>query len=317
MLNIRNNYLVILVATFNRLSQLKKVLDSIYSETKCSHEIIIIDGGSTDGTIEYLQANKNITPVFQGKLIGSARAYNQVWQQIGSKYTCWLSDDTEITNRGLDVAVDILETNPDIGMVGLKMKDTVGPTENEPYKGGFSKYGILNCAHGVLPVSLLANIGYFNEAYAFNGIDPDLTASVLCTGKKVVMTKDVCVLHTREWTKGLTIEEVKNISIKSNKGIDFSKIYNDKFIYLESAIPLGRLLLRKPFRLLEKIVFFKCKPYEKRLGFYPRDWHNLLTGRFILQKEMISGKKKIFHLIQKIPRRFLDHKLNPYHHLIK
>ena len=53
MLNVRSDYSVILVTTYSRLDLLKRTLDSIAAGTRCSHEIIVIDGGPTDGTIEW------------------------------------------------------------------------------------------------------------------------------------------------------------------------------------------------------------------------------------------------------------------------
>src|SRR5574341_384263 len=221
MLNTRSNYLVILVATYNRLDLLKRTVNSIIRGTKCSHEVIVIDGGSTDGTIEYLEGHPDITSVFQGRLLGTARCYNEVWRQTDSLYTCWLSDDTEIVSGSLDLAVNVLETHPEIGMVGLKMKDVAGPWKEVPYVGGLSEYGIINCNHGVLSTNLLRAVGYFNEMYRSYTIDTDLTTSVLCAGTSVVMTKNLSVLHHREWAEQETLEKM----VRDQGGIDNKSVY--------------------------------------------------------------------------------------------
>src|SRR5918992_3727026 len=127
MLKKRSDSLTVLVATYNRLDLLKRTLASVAGGTDIAQEIIVIDGGSTDGTVEYLRRLRNVTAVLQGALLGTARAYNQVWRQIDSKYTCWLSDDTEVVGGSLELAVRILEERGEIGMVGLKMRDTKGP----------------------------------------------------------------------------------------------------------------------------------------------------------------------------------------------
>ncbi len=198
-LNQRNDRFVILVATYNRLALLKTVVEAIEGGTTTPHELMVIDGGSTDGTIEYLQSDPRITPVLQGELLGTARCYNRVWRRVQSTYTCWLSDDTEVVPGVLDRAIAILEADARIGMVGLKMKDTKGPGRFEPYRGGIYEYGILNCNHGVFRTALGHQIGFFNEGYRSYMIDPDITASILCTGHRVVMTRAVAVLHHREW----------------------------------------------------------------------------------------------------------------------
>jgi len=63
----------VLIATCNRLDLLRPVIDSIARGTRTPIEIIVIDGGSTDGTVEYLRTDPRVTPVLQGELLGTAR----------------------------------------------------------------------------------------------------------------------------------------------------------------------------------------------------------------------------------------------------
>ena len=313
MLNTRSDYLVILVATYNRIALLKRTLDSIAAQTKCSHEVIVIDGGSTDGTIEYLQAHSGITPVYQGELSGTARCYNQVWRQIASKYTCWLSDDTEVINNSLDLAVNILEKNPEIGMVGLKMKDTIVPPNRTPrlYMGKISKYGILNCNHGVLPTELLKSVDFFNEDYHSYPIDPDLTASVLSAGKNVVMTKCISILHHREWSLS---ESWQRATAHADKNLP---IYLKKFNYLFSSVTgLSRIKQRIWINIV-RVLFLGAEMEERRFGLNRRDWLNIIRGRFIRNTDPLDSRSHSYHLVQKIPEKFLAMKSNPYRHLVK
>jgi GT2 family glycosyltransferase len=338
MINKRSNYLVILVATYNRLHLLRRVVDSIIRGTRCSFEIIVIDGGSTDGTIEYLKSHPDITPVFQGKLLGTARAYNRVWRHIESKYTCWLSDDTEVVEGSLDLAVNILESNPEIGMVGLKMKDVVGPWKNVPYMGSVSMYGIINCNHGVLRVDSLRSVGYFNESYRAYMIDPDLTASILCTGKSVVLTKSISILHHREWAENV---DVKDKIKREQGGINNKRIYMEKFSFLRNSPKLlvfhqQRSRLHRhatvgPFHVdsdtlkmcriwlgyLRQILFLGAGPDAVRLGLNWCDWNNLIYGRFVRLTDPLDCKNFPYYLVQRLPRHLLLSGANPYRHLVE
>lgn len=47
----------IIIPTFNRKHLLPKTLSSIFNQTIPPHEVIVIDDGSTDGTMEYLRTN--------------------------------------------------------------------------------------------------------------------------------------------------------------------------------------------------------------------------------------------------------------------
>jgi len=311
MLNTKSDYLVILVATYNRLESLRRAIDSIIVGTCCSHEIIVIDGGSTDGTIEFLRAHTEITPVFQGKLIGQARACNQVWRQIESKYTCWLSDDTELVPGSLDLAVDILEKNSRIGMVGLKMVDTVARGKFKSYGGAVSEYGILNCNHGVMPTSLLRSVGYFNEDYRTYTIDPDLTASILSAGRAVVFTKQVGVHHHRA-VLGEEQQRKRKRELLNNL-----TIYREKFKFLKASSYLStgwRRVIRKAFIAL---LFFRYFQKTTLFGLVKRDRINLLRGRFIRLSDPLENLFHPYYLAQRIPRKFLLSPSNPYRHLVR
>ena len=308
MLNRQSNYLVIILPSYNRLELLQRAIYSIRTGTRCSHEIIVIDGGSTDGTVEFLQTCPDITPVFQGKLLGQARACNQVWQQVDSKYTCWLSDDTEVVPKSLDLAVEILEENPRIGMVGLKMVDTIGNGTKKGYGGAVSELGILTCNHAVLALSTLREVGYFNEEYHTYGIDPDLTASVLCAGKAVVLTKMVSVLHHR--VSG-------NREKRRNELTNSKQVYLEKFKFLKNSSYLSNVWRKQVRTRVWKLLLLQLRADATRFGLTRRDQINLITGRFIHFLDPLVNTRRPYYLSQQLPRRLLCAEANPYRHLLK
>ena len=310
-INRRDRHLVILVATYNRLALLKTVVDALARGTRTPHELIVIDGGSTDGTIEYLQSDPRITPVLQGELLGTARSYNRVWRHVESTYTCWLSDDTEIVPGILDTAIAILDEEPAIGMVGLKMKDTKGPGRFEPYRGGISEFGILNCNHGVFRTALGRQIGFFNEGYRSYMIDPDITASILSTGHRVVMTRDVAVLHHREWAEKEGDEKVA----RDMGGIDNFAIYRRKFAFLGPSNTVAARLRSRLVRYVWRVMFVGAGPDSRRFWLNRRDWINLSGGRFLSLFDPLIHLGRPYHLTQSIPSALLNSPDNPYRHL--
>jgi len=43
MINVKSNHLVVVIATYNRLPQLKQALDFVISGTSSEHEVVVVD----------------------------------------------------------------------------------------------------------------------------------------------------------------------------------------------------------------------------------------------------------------------------------
>ena len=56
----------IVLGSYNRLNFIKLTIDSIRRETQnLSHEIIVVDGGSDDGTMQWLACQKDVITIIQ------------------------------------------------------------------------------------------------------------------------------------------------------------------------------------------------------------------------------------------------------------
>jgi len=292
--------LSIVVGTYNRLEQIKDCVESIRAETTIPYCIYITDAGSTDGTVEYLKSIEaaDLKPILVGKKLGQARAYNDVFEQITSKYVCWLSDDNVVVNKGLDKAVHVLEGDKKIGMVGLKVKDQRGPFVKAPYIGGLSPIGILNINQGVLPSALMRKVGGFSEAFRDYGIDPDLTAKVLYSGYDIVYTRAVALHHFRNWSEDPSSADYQALNKRHQNASD---VYTQKYGGL-ARMALGWKLRRSCWWLLRKMAG-KRLPLNGAtplLGQLPRDWHNLFSGRYINPLEILRPNA-LYHLRQHCP----------------
>ena len=63
---IRNDFISVVIATYQRRNLLQKTIRSVRSNhIKLPFEIIVIDGGSDDGTLEWLIRQKDIMTIVQ------------------------------------------------------------------------------------------------------------------------------------------------------------------------------------------------------------------------------------------------------------
>ena len=292
----------IVIGTYNRVEQLKKCIDSILQETNNTVKIYITDAGSEDGTIEYLKsiASETIIPIFVGKKLGQARAYNDVFRMVTTPYVCWLSDDNEIVNKGLDLAVEILEHNPSVGMVALKTQDQQGPFVDAPYIGGVSAIGILNVNQGVLRTSVLKQVGGFSETFRDYGIDPDLTAKVLFSGYDIVYTKKIAIHHYRNWSSDTSSPEYQQMMAKQKK---YQELYLQKYSQFFQDHLLWQLKKKAWLFLRRGLGLQKYLNSDKPifLGLITRDWHNIMLGRYISLRDPIVTRNRPYHLVQHCP----------------
>ena len=291
--------LSVVVGTLNRAEQLKVCVNSIFDQTTLSTRVYVTDAGSSDGTIEYLEsiASDRLVPVLQGKRVGQARAYNEVFKLVRTPYVCWLSDDNVVVNRGLDVAVRILDTRPKIGMVGLKVKDVSGPFVDAPYVGGVSAAGVLNVNQGVLRTSVIRELGGFSERFRDYGIDPDLTTRVIFTGHAVVHTRQIALHHYRNWS---TDRESPDYIRQQELQKAYLELYRRKyaaFLDVEWLTRVKRIL----WQLMRHGLGISTDSRRSFLGLIPRDWHNLFTGRYISLVDPIRCLRQPYHLLQYCP----------------
>lgn len=293
--------LSIVAGTYNRRDQLIRLVESVRRETKYPHVLYVTDAGSDDGTIEYLRsvACETVRPIFVGELLGQARAYNDVFFSVDTPYVCWLSDDNEIVNGGLDRAVDILKAKNNIGMVGLKVRDKIGPFTDAPYIGGISTLGILNVNQGMLPTRVLHAAGGFCENFRDYGIDPDLTAKVLFMGFDVAYTRDVAIHHYRNWNEEVGSKEHTKLKRKHDRALALYESQYEPYAKPSMLWSQRKKLWNFARNRLARKLDLNVNSTSTILGAIPRDWYNALHGRFINPLDPLLRRGRDYHLIQR------------------
>ncbi len=311
--------LAVVIGTRNRREILEKCLNALIGKINTDHQIIVIDAGSTDGTIEYLQSVKGIHLVCDGRPIGQAQSYNRVFRSLDSQYICWLSDDNVLLPGMLDTAVNILRENNKIGMVALKVRDVTGKHTEKLYLGGLYKTGILNCNQGVIRSDLFRKIEYFDESFKNYGIDPDVTTKVLLSGYRIVYTKAVAIHHYRDHDSEAgaisKAERAKSKEVlKENYHIKYSYLIDFHFSKKIS------MLVRRVIWLCIKTII---KQYHKRnlqieriAGINIRDWKNLTKARYVSFFDLFYNRKNPYYLEQHLPKKTLLSDKNPYKDLV-
>ncbi len=86
-----------------------------------TYEIIYVDNGSSDGTLDMLKEFPFVKVIINAKNLGFCRAANQGAEIANAKYLFFLNDDTIILEDAVARLVDFMETDPSVGIVGSRL----------------------------------------------------------------------------------------------------------------------------------------------------------------------------------------------------
>lgn len=95
-----------------------------------SMRVTVVDSGSTDQTPDMVEREFPQFELIRERNIGFSAANNIVLRRSEAPFVLLLNPDTEVYEGSLDPAIRRLETNPDIGMVGVKLVTASGELDH-------------------------------------------------------------------------------------------------------------------------------------------------------------------------------------------
>jgi GT2 family glycosyltransferase/Tfp pilus assembly protein PilF len=129
-----NKLTSIVILTYNQLNYTRKCLASILKNTSEPFELIVVDNGSSDDTVEYLQTALNEQkPEIKFKILqnkrnlGFAAANNQGIAAARGDYILLLNNDVVVTRGWLRRLLACAEQDTQIGLVGPQTNYIAGP----------------------------------------------------------------------------------------------------------------------------------------------------------------------------------------------
>lgn len=123
--------LSIVTATHDRKQHLMKMVASARSSLRpdVPYEIVVVDGGSTDGTQEWCYKEPD-TVLLQGDLSGAVPNFNAGFVAARGRYVCMANDDIEFVGDSLQLALDFMPNHPRVGAACIPQ---VRRPETEPF----------------------------------------------------------------------------------------------------------------------------------------------------------------------------------------
>lgn len=115
--------LSIISGTYNRLAFLQDMIASARASLPpnfvpgVDYEIVLADGGSTDGTIEWCETEPGVKLVKQGELLGAIKAFNAAGAAASGDYLLVANDDVTFEGYSIAKGLSFIMDNPDTGAV--------------------------------------------------------------------------------------------------------------------------------------------------------------------------------------------------------
>ena len=120
----------IIIVSFNARADLERCLESLHAAPPAaSHEIIVVDNASTDGSVDAARRWADVRVIEMGANLGFSRANNAGIRASSGANLLLLNNDTIVPAGAVDRLLDELTNQPDVAVVGPRLVDAEGRVE--------------------------------------------------------------------------------------------------------------------------------------------------------------------------------------------
>jgi GT2 family glycosyltransferase len=211
----------IIIVSYNARADLERCLESLHAAPPgASHDILVVDNGSTDGSVEAARCHADVRVIEVGSNGGFARANNIGIRESRGTNLLLLNSDTVVPPGAVDRLLEEIERHPDVAVVGPRLVDASGRAElsfgrmigplNELRQKRLAGSAAVDdltrrrqFPDWVSGACLLVRradaeaAGGLDERYFMYTEDVDFCAAIRARGRRVLFTPDVEVVHLR------------------------------------------------------------------------------------------------------------------------
>lgn len=248
----------IVTTCYNRVSSVPRTIRSVMSQSYSDLEHIVIDGLSTDGSVDAIKDihSPRIKHLISERDHGAYEALNKGLRLASGEIVGWLhSDDVFYDDEVIRRVVEVFE-NTDCDLVygdGIFISPSNPSWVIRDWKGG--QYSDKNIAHGWLPLhtsvfvrrSVLERFGYYREDYRISSDTDWLLKVMYKTG-----------IHIEYLNSHLVIMNYGGLSTSWSKTI--LRWREDLSIYCRHGISPRKALMQK---IARKVPQFLSAPFSR------------------------------------------------------
>jgi len=289
--------LSVIILNYNTKDLTFKCIESIRKHTHgVNYEIIVVDNGSTDGSVEVIKKHEKIILIKNDKNLGFAAGNNSARKIVKGKYILFLNSDILLTENTFKSVLDYFKKHKDTGALTCKLVMPSGKLDKDarrsfptpwiafthfarldlllPKSRIFSKYWYgyispdttheIDVVQGSFFLSskkILDKVDWFDEDYFLNGEDIDLSWKIKNLGLKNIYYPKTSVIHIKGATKGKKQARMKKPPLKERikftlMGINAMEIFYNKRLK-KSYSPITNATVFAGIKILKVIRVIK------------------------------------------------------------
>jgi GT2 family glycosyltransferase len=254
----------VIVVNWNRRELLRACLESVVKQVEITPELIVVDNGSTDGSVELVWSGFPYVRLIRNTANrGFCAANNQGIKAANGEWIALLNNDAEADPHWLAAMLEVVRDRPDLGMVASKILvfsdprriDKVGHVifpdgQNRGRGTGAWDNGQFDRVEEVLwpdgcaalyRRKMLLEIGGFDEDFFAYADDADLGLRARIAGWKCLYAPHAVVRHHRGATLGVASVR-RLILIERNRVLLAVKLFPWSLLWLNGYYYARRLL---------------------------------------------------------------------------
>lgn len=281
----------IVVVTYNRLQLLREVIEALRLQTYKDFQIVVVNNGSTDGTLDWLREQKDIITISQGNY-GGAGGFHTGMKYVaenGYKY-CWVMDDDVIcSTTALEELLKAIVVRDNIGFVCSNVLGINGQPMNTPtpaeksmvddeYSDVFMlvkdyamvRLDMATFVSVLVPVKVIIEVGLPYREFFIWGDDSEYTLRISTKYPSYVVCKSM-VVHKRSLQAPLSFFTEPDMKRLKNY---FYMFRNNAFVRLKYG---KRGKLAEVFTFIKGFASLILHFDFRRLNIYCKGYFALLT----------------------------------------
>lgn len=237
MKNVEKPLVTIITVVFNNVSTLEQTIKSVINQSYKNIEYIIIDGGSTDGSVDLIKKHESqISYWISEPDNGIYYAMNKGLSIATGNLIGILSSDDWYENTSLEKVVNYYEFNPEVDVIhGLLRFISVNdkPDSVAGHYYSFLNKGMIEHPTCFIKKNLYEKVGYYDVSYK-SAADYEWMLRAIKQEAKFLFIPELLTNFRRGGISGSYIGASEELLIKKRFGIisNFKFIFWKIFIYL-------------------------------------------------------------------------------------